>query len=230
MLNIYCNQNPNYCISACVPELFNEVSLKLMGLSWDWKPVIQKSLSTFLQIYVKNKALNTCDTLVYLQFIWHIFDLFLEHKQGQLTILTCKPDRGTKKTTNTMPVQLQSFLWPPIPLYSSYLVTSGQWYSWVKFNTALMLIKELACFPQCGTGLLPLPWILYSLKQTLTLWSGTRSLQAVTQCYKLRKQKYTNLSGQSYIWRCIPNARVTEPQKQCETWTAGTGEWTELQE
>lgn len=125
-----------------------------------------------------------------------------------------------------MPVQLQSFLWPPILPYSSYLVTSGQWYSWVKFNTALMLIKELACFPQCATGLLPSPWIFYCLGQTLTLWSGTRSLQAVTQCYKLRKQKYINPSGQSHIWRCIPNARVTEPQKQCQTWTAGTGEWT----
>lgn len=49
----------------------------------------------------------------------------MEHKQGELTILTCKPDRGTKKITNTMHVQLHSFLWPPILLYISYLVTYG---------------------------------------------------------------------------------------------------------
>lgn len=67
-----------------------------------------------------------------------------------------------------------------------------------------MLIKELTCFPQYSTGLLPLPWMFYSLRQTQTLWSGTRLLQAVTQCYKLRKQKYIKLSVQSYISRCIP--------------------------
>lgn len=52
----------------------------------------------------------------------------------------------------------------------------------------------------------------------------TRLLQAVTQCYKLRKQKQVKPSVQPYIWRCIPKCscdRATRALWDMASWDRG---------